>query len=616
MANVIKKINTGGTTYPIDRTFTLTGLSTVDGNGSSGSYLSVRWYCSGVEGLTTPYDGMRLMIKIPKIGVSTAGAMLSINGNTASEYHPLAYNKNSVLTSHYAVDTYKIFVYDASATMTVYKTSNTSSTVTGVWKAEANYDSDSDTKVAQNYSTTNNNYPILATATSGISSTSNRGNTTSILNNGVYMNPSSGYMYAKGLGIYDAASGYEENALISVSGATFTVYETGQASHFSVGWEGKTIQMGDGSNTYTYTFPSSTGTVALTGINNDFTASQTFEATITVEDADATTTIGMSFISGSYDDGDFTSRFEIYALDDMAYVFLQDPGGNYITFSPTQIEKGNLTYTYPSASGQLLAAPDPASNKDKYLHTNSSTGALEWASVSGGGSGVTEISTQYIRIWDLATGVYKLTYNGTKYLYYNGSASTSTHTVTGGTGAVILVVNTRTTTYKHWYYINGTNSYATLYFGYTSSTAGYVNSKALSNLLTSHRTLYQHNIYAAIYWKSAGEPMTYLHTTIINSSSTAYTASTFASYIYTNFPNGTTVYHPTVTCSPIASHAQDSYYGYVVGIVGMSSTYFDLLYSAIDSPSSGGGFYVFTTSSSAGNDDAYISYFTDKVVSI
>ena len=119
--------------------FTVSDLNTVDGNANSGSYLSVRWYNSGVDGITTPYDGMKIMVKVPLAGVGTAGAMLSINGNNDADFHPLAYNASTVLTSHYAVGTYKIFVYDASATMACYKTSNTKVTVTGVWKAESNY---------------------------------------------------------------------------------------------------------------------------------------------------------------------------------------------------------------------------------------------------------------------------------------------------------------------------------------------------------------------------------------------------------------------------------------------------------------------------------------------
>ena len=46
--------------------------------------------------------------------------------------------------------------------------------------------------MTQAYSTANNTYPLLMTATAGISSTSSRGAVTGILNNGIYGNPSSG----------------------------------------------------------------------------------------------------------------------------------------------------------------------------------------------------------------------------------------------------------------------------------------------------------------------------------------------------------------------------------------------------------------------------------------
>jgi len=53
-----------------------------------------------------------------------------------------------------------------------------------------------DTKVTEAYSTGNNSYPLLMTATAGISSTSSRGATTSILNNQIYANPSTGTISA------------------------------------------------------------------------------------------------------------------------------------------------------------------------------------------------------------------------------------------------------------------------------------------------------------------------------------------------------------------------------------------------------------------------------------
>ena len=53
-----------------------------------------------------------------------------------------------------------------------------------------------DTKVTEAYSTSNSSYPLLMTATAGISSTSSRGATTSILNNQIYANPSTGTITA------------------------------------------------------------------------------------------------------------------------------------------------------------------------------------------------------------------------------------------------------------------------------------------------------------------------------------------------------------------------------------------------------------------------------------
>ena len=140
----IKSVNVSGTVHPLDSVFTvLSGISTLAGSSSSSSYKSVRWYVSDVSGITEPYDGMKLAIKVPLAGVKTAGAVLSINGNADSSYHPLAYNVNTPLTTQFLVDSIKIFTYDAAQSMDCYLASGTKVTVTGVWKAESNYDSNS-----------------------------------------------------------------------------------------------------------------------------------------------------------------------------------------------------------------------------------------------------------------------------------------------------------------------------------------------------------------------------------------------------------------------------------------------------------------------------------------
>ena len=57
-------------------------------------------------------------------------------------------------------------------------------------------DNASDTKVTQAYSTTSASYPLLMSATSGVSSTSSRGAKTAIVNNQIYANPSTGALTA------------------------------------------------------------------------------------------------------------------------------------------------------------------------------------------------------------------------------------------------------------------------------------------------------------------------------------------------------------------------------------------------------------------------------------
>ena len=154
----------------------ITNASSVAGSSASGAYLSVRWYVSGADGVTAPYDGMRIMLKIPRAGVSTAGVVLSLNGNNAADYHPVAYNVSTTFTSHYAVGSYKVFTYDASARMGCYLTSNTAGFVTGVWKAEADYDSTNVYQLRQNSGTwanktgySSNRYTLLCEVDGGLS---------------------------------------------------------------------------------------------------------------------------------------------------------------------------------------------------------------------------------------------------------------------------------------------------------------------------------------------------------------------------------------------------------------------------------------------------------------
>ena len=90
-----------------------------------------------------------------------------------------------------------------------------------------------DTKVTQAYSTTSNSYPLLMTATAGISSTSSRGATTSILNNQIYANPSTGTITATAFnGAAMATTAYDTANLKNIVESTS---DPGTASSYPTG---------------------------------------------------------------------------------------------------------------------------------------------------------------------------------------------------------------------------------------------------------------------------------------------------------------------------------------------------------------------------------------------
>lgn len=99
-------------------------------------------------------------------------------------------------------------------TITITKGDNTTTTIT-------TQDTNTDTLVKQDYSTTNNSYPILMSATAGISSTSSRGAKTTIVNNGLYANPSTGKITATG-GFVGNLEGNANTATLATTANTWT----------------------------------------------------------------------------------------------------------------------------------------------------------------------------------------------------------------------------------------------------------------------------------------------------------------------------------------------------------------------------------------------------------
>lgn len=113
--------------------------------------------------------------------------------------------------------------------------------------------------------------------------------------------------------------------------------------------------------------------------------------------------------------------------------------------------------------------------------------------------GVTEIATEYIRITDLDTGIYKLTWGGSNNvavkLYYNGTTSTSAVTLNNNyknTQPILYVTKlVNGTTYKwDWYLLGEYSNYdLTVYFGSTTTSNGSYSTKRLDQLLDNNNII-------------------------------------------------------------------------------------------------------------------------------
>ena len=101
-----------------------------------------------------------------------------------------------------------------------------------------------------------------------------------------------------------------------------------------------------------------------------------------------------------------------------------------------------------------------------------------------------EITTQYVRIWDLDPGFYILGYSGNTYLQYSGSSSTSALTISDSNGKSLLFVYSYSTTTKAWIlfktsYGSGTSTGDTITWGATTSSSGNYTTRDLTNIPTS-----------------------------------------------------------------------------------------------------------------------------------
>ena len=170
----LKQIKIGNTTYNIEPYTSYAkkdaGIYYVEGT----STLEGVWVGSNAD-ITEYYDGLTILYKINKAG-SSGGVTLNINGLGAKAVYRYGTTK---VTTHHPVNSIIVLSYMADLNG-------------GCWMVSHSYDSagtSSDTKVTQNYSTLDGNYPILLSATEGVTSIESRGATTAILNNKIYANP-------------------------------------------------------------------------------------------------------------------------------------------------------------------------------------------------------------------------------------------------------------------------------------------------------------------------------------------------------------------------------------------------------------------------------------------
>ena len=139
-------------------------------------------------------------------------------------------------------------------------------------------------------------------------------------------------------------------------------------------------------------------------------------------------------------------------------------GNSPITFSNNELQVVN---DIVSAEGNNLGSQAKPFNKLYAKYFNDGEGEIGFTDISNGI--IKEINTQYIRIWDLDVGIYKLTYAGQKYIYYNGASGTQTRQLNSGVSLLQIVNNENGT--KSWFTIY-TGPFNGSYYGKTTSTTG------------------------------------------------------------------------------------------------------------------------------------------------
>ena len=97
----------------------------VAGDSTSGKRIFTKWFVNLDNGETDLIDGMIITFRIPTAGLGTVGECITIDGNE-QHFHQVVYSTNTLLTTHFAVNSVITVQYDSTISSNSYGKYNSS----------------------------------------------------------------------------------------------------------------------------------------------------------------------------------------------------------------------------------------------------------------------------------------------------------------------------------------------------------------------------------------------------------------------------------------------------------------------------------------------------------
>lgn len=139
------------------------------------------------------YDGLTIAYYLPYAGTNTSATLkLTLSDDSTTAAIPVYYTATSRATTQYGAGSTIILTYWSAGSISVSGTATNSDRWT-----RADYNTNSDTRVRQTLSTSNENYPLLMGYSANTVTTANVDNV-SYRNNSIFANPSTGKITATG----------------------------------------------------------------------------------------------------------------------------------------------------------------------------------------------------------------------------------------------------------------------------------------------------------------------------------------------------------------------------------------------------------------------------------